>query len=116
MTPLFSLAVAALLPWGYDAFVVLPSATSTIKARGGNPETTCKPLHATALSVDETIQQRKDARAALLDSGGVDKLMNMLGKLRKDSGFEFGDYEGAGAAAAVAAPPAPAAKKVCDEV
>lgn len=76
MTPLFSLVAAALLPWGYDAFVVVPPAAG-VSARGGR----VSELQAKAPSVDE-IQQREDARAALLDSGGVDKLMSMLTKLR----------------------------------
>lgn len=113
MTKLFSLAAAALLALGGDAFVVLPPAGKSIRARGGNLDTTtCTPLQAAAPSAD-TIQERQDARAALLDSGGVDKLMGMVEKLRKASGGEIGEYEGgAAASAAVAAPPAAAPKKV----
>lgn len=93
MTPLFSLVAAAFLPWGYDAFVVVPPAT-TVGARGGS----VSELQAKAPTVDE-IQQRKDARAALLDSGGVDKLMSMLTKLRGSD-----TDVGAGSAAPAPAP------------
>lgn len=99
MSPLFSLVAAALLPWGYEAFVVVPPATTVSRGRSVSE------LQANVPTVDE-IQQRKDARAALLDSGGVDKLMSMLTKMRGS------DTEvGAGPAPAPApAPPAPAAK------
>lgn len=110
VTPLFSLAAATLLALGGDAFVVLPPASQS-GSRGGSLDTsTCKPLQAAAPSAD-TIQERKDARAALLDSGGLDKLMGMLEKLRKDSGAESGEYEGGDDAAPgpVAAAPAAAA-------
>ncbi len=100
MTPLFSLATAALLPRGYDAFVVVQPATS-MRPRAAASATQ---LQVNAPSVDE-IQQREDARAALLDSGGVDKLMNMLNKLRGTGDVEM-EAAAAPAAAAVAAPPA----------
>eukprot|EP00752_Nemacystus_decipiens_P007552 g6747.t2 len=96
MTPLFSLVAAALLPWGYDAFVVVPP-TAAVSARGGR----VSELQAKAPSVDE-VQQRQDARAALLDSGGVEKLMSMLNKLR-GSDTEVGVEP----AAPAPAPPAP---------
>eukprot|EP00752_Nemacystus_decipiens_P007551 g6747.t1 len=101
MTPLFSLVAAALLPWGYDAFVVVPP-TAAVSARGGR----VSELQAKAPSVDE-VQQRQDARAALLDSGGVEKLMSMLNKLR-GSDTEVGVEP----AAPAPAPPAPKAAPV----
>lgn len=99
MTPLFSLLAAALLPWGYDAFVVVPPAAA-VSTRGA---ARASELQAKAPSVDE-IQQREDARAALLDSGGVDKLMSMLTKLR-GSDTDIGEEP--------APAPAPPAPKVC---
>lgn len=97
MTPLFSLVAATLLPWGYDAFVVVPPPAAVAARRGRVSE-----LQAKAPTVDE-IQQREDARAALLDSGGVDKLMDMLTKLRESD-------TDIGAEPAPAPAPAPAPK------
>lgn len=103
MTPLFSLAAAALLAWGCDAFVVVPPAAA-VGARGGR----VSELQAKAPTVDE-IQQREDARAALLDSGGVDKLMSMLTKLRGSDTDVVAEP-----APAPAPAPAPPAKVSCE--
>lgn len=103
MTPLFSLAAAALLPWGHNAFVVVPAATS-LGGRGGNvarPESRIR-----ANPTAEALQQREDARAALLESGGVDELLRKIAIMRGEE-----SEEGAAAAPAAAAAP-PAAKKV----
>ena len=104
MTPLFSLAAAALLPRGYNAFVVVPASGASMRPRAA--ATSATQLRVSAPSADE-VQQRQDARAALLDSGGVDKLMSMLNKLRgTDEDVDAGGAASAPVAAAVAAPPA----------
>lgn len=103
MTPLFFLAATALLPYGCDAFVVLPAATSA-RARGGNLSKNMANAPITA----ETVQEREDARAALAESGGVDELMKMLSELRNDGSEGEEEAPAAPAATAVAAPPSPA--------
>lgn len=104
MTPLFFLAATALLPYGYDAFVVLPTA-SLARARGGNFS-----KNMANAPTAESIQERENARAALLESGGVDELMKMLTELRDGSEGEEDSSApaAASASAAVATPPPPA--------